>query len=510
MIDLLRDKTHPITARPRGPLSALRSEAIRPGMLPILVAVLALVSTGRANGQITVSSLLKNEMPDTSADKFPEVARAIERFNDRDSEGAVRLLQEAKKKNPELPPAEMLLAQMWIMENQSRQAQNALEDCTKNNPNDPEAYLVMGDLAFADRRITEAELLFEKAEQLAAGFKENAIRANDFRGRSEAGLAAVAESREQWDTAKKYIENWLKIVEPSDKPPGAGAEPNTRAANAHDRLGRVIFHADPDPTKHQGAADAYKHFQQAVAADSNSIQPDIALAQLYEDADMHVMAKKSIALAVAHPPDDPKAKLATLLAAARWALETGLADDAFNYAKRAYDLDPKSKRALEAKSVMGVAARMKGDTATAERTFEELVTASPGSFLASNQLAQVLAEQKSDPEKQRRALKIASDNEAAAGADHGALRDPARLVESAATLGWVLLMMDRTSEADRMFKAITKAGVASPDVLYFRGRLYQEQGNKKEAISSFTAALASNHKLFVHRDDAQKWLAKLK
>ena len=495
----------------RGPASVFQSGAIRWGLVALLAGVLALASSNQAKAQITVESMLSKSVSEPTKDQYPEVERAIKKFTNRDAEGALDTLTIAKKNHPKLPPAEMMLAQMWIMANQAAPGAMRLEECVKNNPDDPEAYLVLGDLAFTDRRVAESELLFSKAEALAAAFKENAKRANDFKGRAEAGLAAVAESREKWDTAETYLKNWLKIVDPDGTPHTDANAPNTSGANAHDRLGRVLFHADTDLKKATGAREAYKEFQLAVADDPKSISADIALAQLYEDAKMHDMAKKFITHAVLNPPPDPATKLATLLAAARWALDTNQADDAYNYASQALDVpvDSKAKRTLEAKFLMGVAARMKGDTKTAEKMLEEVFMASPGNFQASNQLAQVLGEQKTDKEKQQRGLEIAMNNQAAAQAGDAGRRDPARAIESAATLGWVLFQMNRIPEADQVTQAIINTGVASPDILYYQARLFQEHSQTKEAIAKLKASLSNSRGFFVHRDDAKQWLAKL-
>jgi tetratricopeptide (TPR) repeat protein len=495
----------------RGPASVFQSGAIRYGLVALLAGALALALSNQAKAQITVESLLNKSVSDATAENYKDVDRAIYKFTHRDPEGALDSLTIAKKKNSKLPPPEMMLAQMWIIANQAPQARNALEECVKNNPNDPEAYLVLGDLAFSDRRVAEAELLFTKAEALAATFKENAKRANDFNGRAEAGLAAVAESREKWDTAETYLKNWLKIVDPEGTPHTDGSTPNTSGANAHDRLGRVLFHADPTMKKTTGAKEAYEQFQLAVADDPKSISADIALAQLYEDAKMHDQAKRFISHAVLQPPTEPATKLATLLAAARWALDTNQADDAFNYASQALEVpvDSKAKRTLEAKFLMGVAARMKGDTKTAEKMLEEVFLASPGNFQASNQLAQVLGEQKTDKEKQQRGLEIAMNNQAAAQAGDAGRRDPARALESAATLGWVLFQMNRIPEADQVTQAIINTGVASPDILYYQARLFQEHSQTKEAIAKLKASLSNSRGFFVHRDDAKQWLARL-
>jgi hypothetical protein len=69
--------------------------------------------------------------------------------------------------------------------------------------------------------------------------------------------------------------------------------------------------------------------------------------------------------------------------------------------------------------------------------------------------------------------------------------------------------MDRIPEADQVTQAIINAGVASPDILYYRARLFHEHGQTKEAVASLQASLKNARGFFVHREDAEQWLAKL-
>jgi tetratricopeptide (TPR) repeat protein len=484
-----------------------RSTLVRWALVALLAAVFGLVSNGKAQAQLTVKNLLSKSVTDATDDQFPDVKDAIERFTNSDVKGAYNSLSQAKSKNPTLPPADMLMAQLWMAAKQAGQAQGSLEECVKNNPNDPEAYLALGEIAFGDHHVEAADLLLNKAEQLAATFKENQKRAADFKARAEAGLAMVAESRQEWDTAEKYLHNWIKLVDPTPTDrPLTGNEVNTQGALAHLRLGQVLFHANPD--KRAGAAAAYPEFVQAQKEDPSAVAPYIALAMLFEDAKDHKQAQEFITRAVSHPSSDPVAQEKTLLDAARWALTTNQADEAYNDAKAAYDLNPKSKRALEAKLTMGIAARMKGDVKNAEQNLEDVYVANPGNFEASNQLAQTLVEE-NDPEKKERGLQVAVNNEAGSQGEAGR-QNPSRAVESAATLGWALFQLDRIKEADQVTQAVINSHAGNPDIFYFQARLFQDgHGQTKEAIAELRQALNIGRGPFIHKDDAQQMLSKL-
>ena len=271
-----------------------------------------------------------------------------------------------------------------------------------------------------------------------------------------------------------------------------------KSANAHDRLGRVIFHADKSKDHEVGAPLAYDQFKQAVTADKNSISANIAMAQLYQEAKMNNEAQRFITLAVNNPPADEASKLATMIAAAHWALENDHPDQAKDYSMKALAADPTS---LEAKFLRGVSARLLKDPETAEKYLEEVYIASPMNFSASNQYAQVLAEQ-NNKDKRKKALEIARINDKVFG---GKTRQG---IETAATLGWVLYQMGDLNEADQVMQAIVRTRSPSADALYYRARILQDRGQSEEALKYVTAACEIS-KAFVHHTEAEDMKAKL-
>jgi len=472
--------------------------SIRWGLLGLTAGWVCLAAgSARADVNDAAKALVNPAIGD--AEPIKEIVDAIKRFNNGDLDGARLFLKQAREANKKLPPAEMMLAQLLAAANQGQAARAELERCVKTNPDDPETYLIFGDGAFADGRVTDAEMEFGKAKELAANFKENAKRQRNFNIRAEAGLAAVAEAREDWDTAQKHLEAWIQIVDPPNRPEGSGPR-DAASAPAHERLGRVLFKADKSDDKEAGARGAYKQFKMAVDADEKSPSADIALAQLYEEAKMHKKAIKFVGIAVSTLPATKDTQMATLLAAAHWALETDQINEARDYSSQSLKIDPKS---LEAKFLRGVAARLLGDTKTAETEFEEVFLASPANFAASNQYAQVLAEQ-NDKVKRDKALEIARMNDKMFGGQNSG----ARGIETAATLGWVLFQMDKVTEAAQVMEAILKSGNANPDSLYYAARILKERGQNENAIKLLQAAL-KNYKAFVHRNDAKGLLAKL-
>ena len=93
-----------------------------------------------------------------------EISDAMARFKDRDIDGTLKLLEAAVKKNPDLPPAYVLLAQIYSVNNMHQGVLRALETGIQKYPDDPEAYVSLARIALRDQRITEAELLYGQSQ----------------------------------------------------------------------------------------------------------------------------------------------------------------------------------------------------------------------------------------------------------------------------------------------------------------------------------------------------------
>ena len=165
-----------------------------------LLAGLAVLFGGEAaRAQVTPKILIGKAVSDEN--DYKEIANAITRFSDRDIDGCRAILERARNTNPKLPPPGVMMAMLWLNVNQLLPARAELEQTAVKFPKDPEPYLMLADLAFQDRRVTDSAVLFERATDMTAAFDENPKRKRDFEIRCNAGTAAVAEARQQWETA---------------------------------------------------------------------------------------------------------------------------------------------------------------------------------------------------------------------------------------------------------------------------------------------------------------------
>ena len=438
----------------------------------VLVMLSAVVSGTVAHAQVTAQTLIGKAVSDDAANT--EVTGAINRFRDRDIDGCRAILERVKSNNVKMPPPGVMMAMLWLSVNQLSPARTELEDTVVKFPKDPEPYLMMGDLAFQDRRVSDADVLFAKAKQVSADYTENAKRKRDFDIRYNAGSAAVAEARKQWETAQTHLAEWLTL------------DPDN--ASAHQRMGIVLFQL-ADPKK------ALEQFSEAKKLDPKAVQPELAMARLYDDAKKKDIAKKLIEAAIVAAPKDP----AVLLAAAQWYLGQNDLDRAKAIADDSIKLDGKS---LEGKVVRGAIARVSRDYVTAEKFFNEAHVQSPGNFPASNSLALVLIESESK-EMQQRALEMAEAN----AAMHG--EKSSQQVNALTTLAWVYYKLGRREDAEKILSQITQNNALTTDGAYYVSKLLSDRGEKDRAKKILEEVLA-NEAMFATRADATELLAKLK
>jgi tetratricopeptide (TPR) repeat protein len=252
----------------------------------LLLGVAALAAT-EAWAQPAATGPLGTPVPAVD-EKIQEVADAKARFTKRDFVGALSLLREAVKKNPDrLPPAQVIMA-MWCAE--ANLGLNAvlgsLEMAVIEEPDDPQAYLILANLELQSGRVTAAGLLFDKAQSLMAGFTKSPTRKKSLEPNVYAGLAAVAEYRaalsqddkaranQEWVLAEERLRAWLKL------------DPDN--AIALQRLARALFKQKTA----EKVKEASERLKEAKAADPNVLNPAATMARFYQEEGDFSNAKK--------------------------------------------------------------------------------------------------------------------------------------------------------------------------------------------------------------------------
>ena len=417
--------------------------------------------------------LIGSAVSDDSQTK--EITGAITRFAERDIDGCRAILERARGNNPKLPPPGVMMAMLWRSVNQLAPARAELEDTAVKFPGDPEPYLMLGDLAMAERRITDSAVLFEKGTELTKSFNENPKRKRNFDIRCNAGNCAVCVERKQWDKAQQYLATWIEL------------DPDN--AFARFRLGEVLFRLGKE-------SEALAAFQEARKIDPKTQQlPELNMAVLSNRDGDKDATKKWIAAAIKAAPKDP----AVLLQSAEWYIGQNDLDAAKKIAEDALQIDPKS---LGARLTRGSIARVARDYATAEKFLNEAHVQSPGNFGASNSLALVLIEM-DDKEKRQRAVEMAEAN----AAMHR--ENSPQQVNALTTLAWVYYKMGRREDAEKILDQIARNNALTQDGAFYVAKLLSDRGEKDRARKILEEVLAKDV-MFATRNDATELLATLK
>jgi tetratricopeptide (TPR) repeat protein len=374
----------------------------------------------------------------------PEIEQASALLRKGDADGALKLLKEAAKKHPDLPPPNLMLAKWFGEMNQMTLVRNAADQAILEAPDDPEAYLLLADMDLRARMATEAGLLYAKALELTKAAKEASPRITAIAKRALAGLATVAEGRQDWKVAQQDLEALLAD--------------GVQDAAALQQLGRVLFRL-------KQPEQALERFRQAVKLDPSAVSPEAALALLYQQNQDSQTAAKWMVKAIEAAPRDARVRLA----AAQWEYEIGRYDDAEKQAQAAVQLDPDL---LTARLVRGMVALARKDFKTAEESFERAHLLAPTNILPVNGLALALIESR-DEAKRRIALEYAQLN----------ARQYPDQPDALSTLGWVLYRLGRLDEAEANLRkaASSSTGRVSGETLYYYAKLLADRGQKEDA-----------------------------
>jgi len=434
-------------------------------MFIALALLLPLFAARVAHAQMTSELLIGDSVSDVGP-KYSDVDEAIKRFGNRDVLGARQFLESAKRKFPNLPPVELMMAKMHFVSGNPAAAQAALEQTVLDNPTDPEPYILLGDQAIAQGRTVEAEALYEKGLQLIGQFQGNAKRKHNMIIKARNGHALVAERRRKWEPAVADLQVLLQ------------EDPDN--ATAHFRLGRALFMLKKQK-------EGYDELVKAQKLDDKLPHPMVSAALLYDQLGQDDEAAKSFQNAVRAD----RANLKTLVSYAQWLIQSGDPANAEKVLAEARKVDPESVDVL---SLSGVAARMSKKMKPAEDYFVDALRLAPSNSGVINQLALLLIDQP-DEDKRKRALDFAQIN--------ATLRPESS--EANITLSWVLYKLGRTHDANEVFKKGVQMGGLTADSSYLVAQMLVDQGQKEVAKQILERALDNSEgTLFIMRSEAEQ------
>lgn len=432
----------------------------------------ALAGTGLC--QLTAPQLLAPAVKEYGAE-YKDVEEAIAEFKRGKFTEAREQLMAARKKNPELAPADVMMANLYLSVGRTRNARAAIERAVITHPEDPEAYILTADLALRNNQLTVADLGYDRGRRLIDNAAKNPHRQKNLGIRLRAGMASLAEARKQYDEAADHLAKWLTLD--PDSPVAWGS------------LGRVEFHLK----KYDEAKKAFAKLNE-LSKDAPTVE--IAMGRLYSDAGMHKEARQYMEAAARQAGKDNRARLTV----AEWALQRGLTDLAKQQIDAALKTDSSSISGLVLSARL---ARQTGDLARAEQILTQAVLRSPNNFSVTNELARTLA-MSSDKKKLKTGLEYAKRNFQI----HQSRLETSVGREATMTFAWLLHRNDRSLEAEAALQLLPDRSTISSENAYFAGSILADRGKKEMAVSALEAALAGDA-TFPGKQEAEKMLASL-
>ena len=140
-----------------------------------------------------------------------ESENAIALFKSGDYDGALKAFQNIASGDSNSPPAEVIMAQLFMQIGQFRKAEDYLRDAMTESPKDPEAYMMAAFLALRTKDLKKAESLFTKASELLEAYQGSEKRKKTMQPHVLRGQAALAEERGDWAQAAKMLELILRL-----------------------------------------------------------------------------------------------------------------------------------------------------------------------------------------------------------------------------------------------------------------------------------------------------------
>ena len=444
------------------------------------VYVVSIVITVFLVGYITLTTsesaaepILGMESLDVPTDNAPEkrpTADALALFQARDFAGSLKLWQEAARKNPDLPPAQTIMAQLFSRANMPQEAKNALKQAIDDAPDDPEAYTLLAQIHLRDRNLGEAESLLEKAGGLLPTFDKSAKRKELLQAQLLGGQAVLAEAHGDWAAAEQSYEALLEL--------------NPKNVAALRRIGYCLY-------RQNKIEDAMEKLREIPKIIPEYLAPEAILAQFYEQSGDRENADRWMASAVAAAPEN----LRTRLLAGKKALEAKRYDEARKHAIAATRIDQTS---IDAKLLQGMLATFEENYMAAELFFSTALKQYPDHLGLNNNLALVLIEQDNEA-KSRLALEYAEAN---------VKRYPKSPIV-ASTYGYVLYRLGRLDDAEQALRAAAPIASTDVDTAYVLACLAADRGRKDEARQLLETGLKSKN-MSMFREEAEELLEELK
>ena len=396
--------------------------------------------------------------------------KAFELFKLNKTDECRARLAIAFENHPNLPPVDLMMAQLLLRNNRVQEGRQLLESAAVAYPDHPEVYLAFADQALSESRLSDAALNIQKAAGLAPPAEWSTAQKASLVEHLFQRRVLVAERRGDWKQAEQVLAKW-STMKPMDH-------------TIRGRYAKALFHVGKTES-------AMKELEQVESADDKAIPAEVFMAGWYAKEQDFAAAAKLLESRLARNPND--ARVLTPLAHLR--LLQGDAANAWTLATKAAE---GSDETTALKLLRGAIARRLDKRDIALELANSVYQESPDNFEASNLLAELLADS-ADPQQRRTALQLAESN----------VRQYPNSAASLSTLGWVCYLDNRLPIAEQLLNAARRKSPRDPQILYRLGMVYEKQGKPdraNEMRNSLKAYLKENTRAFADRTAAKQWV----
>ena len=414
---------------------------------------------------------------------------ALQRGNGKD---AIQAFRTVLKDRPDLAEAHMLLGRAYLMTSDATLARESFEKAVLLNPGMTEAHMTLAALDTSSGKLKEARARLESllkldpnnlqtlsvllnlqaTEQDWSATDQTLAKARSAGADSSAAdltEGRLAEARKEWDRARRAFEH--AFTAHPDAP-----EPLIALVQLDIKQGKTV--------------QAKERLEQILARNPTHSYATGLLGEMSLLGGDQAGAESRLREATRIKPDwpTPWLHLATLK------LSQKKAGEAQELLENGVKTIPKSE---ELRLLLATTLSEAGQVDRAIQEYETLLLQNPRAFVAANNLASLLADQKGDPQSLERALVLTKAFETSAPNPY--LLD---------TLGWVHLKLGHRDEALRIIQQAASKAPDHPVLNYHLGIAHFKAGHTAEAKAHLQKALASE-KAFQGLDDAKSVLAQL-
>ncbi len=397
-------------------------------------------------------------------------ASVIDMFGRGQARDAMDALEKLAAEDPELPPAEIVMAGLTFAVGDTKSGIALLESAAIKHSDDPGVYLSFAQIALNANRVTDASLHADKTAKLIESGSLSTQRKNHFLKQYYEIATGIYLRRKQNQQAADTLEQ-LQAISPD--------------------LPFYFFSKAELAFRAEQNGEALQFLKQHASAIESKRLPELTLVEWLRNTSKQELAEKLLVKTLGENPAD---SLTQMMAAQMF-----MAKEDFPRAlvslKRFEELnDGETNNSIDMKGRIAFAG---GSYEFAAENFRNLSKRSPNDLSSANIYALCLIES-DDVEKRKQAQQISE--QVASRMTNNPL--------AIGTLAYIYMKNGEQERAQQLMGRVATSGKATPELSYFLSHWLNENGQSEKAAEILQQAIESKG-LFLYRSASRKLLASI-